>query len=76
MGLNLDSVIKLSDAGEAPIDPITLFVALLCVCIVIGNLLEKNRWMNVSITALAIVSFFILHFKTYGVDYLFASNCI
>ncbi|KAJ4727596.1 Sodium/hydrogen exchanger [Melia azedarach] len=54
MGLNLDSVIKLSDAGEAPIDPITLFVALLCVCIVIGNLLEKNRWMNVSITALAI----------------------
>ncbi|XP_020590423.1 sodium/hydrogen exchanger 1-like isoform X1 [Phalaenopsis equestris] len=31
---------------------ITLFVALLCACIVIGHLLEENRWMNESITAL------------------------
>ncbi|GMY27643.1 sodium/hydrogen exchanger 1-like isoform X1 [Fagus crenata] len=31
-----------------------LFVALLCACIVIGHLLEENRWMNESITALAI----------------------
>lgn len=35
---------------------INLFVALLCACIVIGHLLEENRWMNESITALAIVS--------------------
>lgn len=32
-----------------------LFVALLCACIVIGHLLEETRWMNESITALAIV---------------------
>ncbi|KAF5736923.1 Sodium/hydrogen exchanger [Tripterygium wilfordii] len=31
-----------------------LFVALLCACIVIGHLLEENRWMNESITALAV----------------------
>ncbi|GKU85560.1 hypothetical protein SLEP1_g218 [Rubroshorea leprosula] len=31
-----------------------LFVALLCACIVIGHLLEENRWINESITALAI----------------------
>uniref|UniRef100_A0A2P2L0H8 Sodium/hydrogen exchanger n=1 Tax=Rhizophora mucronata TaxID=61149 RepID=A0A2P2L0H8_RHIMU len=31
-----------------------LFVALLCTCIVIGHLLEENRWMNESITALII----------------------
>ncbi|KAL9410395.1 hypothetical protein AB3S75_044205 [Citrus x aurantiifolia] len=31
-----------------------LFVALLCACIVIGHLLEENRWMNESITALII----------------------
>lgn len=33
---------------------INLFVTLLCACIVIGHLLEENRWMNESITALAI----------------------
>ncbi|KAE8735001.1 Sodium/hydrogen exchanger 2 [Hibiscus syriacus] len=32
-----------------------LFVALLCGCIVIGHLLEESRWMNESITALAII---------------------
>ncbi|KAK8511252.1 hypothetical protein V6N12_033530 [Hibiscus sabdariffa] len=31
-----------------------LFVALLCGCIVVGHLLEESRWMNESITALAI----------------------
>ncbi|MFS7911845.1 putative cation/H+ exchanger, CPA1 family [Helianthus anomalus] len=31
-----------------------LFVALLCACIVIGHLLEENRWMNESITTLVI----------------------
>ncbi|KAG1365182.1 Sodium/hydrogen exchanger 2 [Cocos nucifera] len=33
---------------------INLFVALLCACMVIGRLLEENRWMNDSITALLI----------------------
>ncbi|CAN6726402.1 unnamed protein product [Malus baccata var. baccata] len=31
-----------------------LFVALLCACILLGHLLEETRWMNESITALAI----------------------
>ncbi|KAI8003769.1 ABC transporter C family member 2 [Camellia lanceoleosa] len=34
--------------------PINLFVALLCTYIVLGHLLEENRWMNESITALII----------------------
>ncbi|KAJ9543300.1 hypothetical protein OSB04_023007 [Centaurea solstitialis] len=33
---------------------IALFAALLCACIVIGHLLEESKWMNESITALAI----------------------
>lgn len=37
---------------------VNLFVALLCACIVVGHLLEENRWINESITALAIVSLF------------------
>lgn len=41
---------------------ITLFVALLCACIVIGHLLEENRWINDSITALLIVSIFMFFF--------------
>lgn len=43
-----------SEPEPASIHSITLFVALLCACIVIGHLLEKNRWINESITALAI----------------------
>ncbi|GFQ05427.1 sodium/hydrogen exchanger 4 [Phtheirospermum japonicum] len=34
--------------------PLTLFVAVLCLCLVIGHLLEENRWVNESITALLI----------------------
>lgn len=36
---------------------VNLFVALLCACIIVGHLLEENRWINESITALAIVRF-------------------
>ncbi|OMP06624.1 Na+/H+ exchanger [Corchorus olitorius] len=39
---------------DASVDSITLFVALLCTCIVIGHLLQKNRWFNESITAIVI----------------------
>ncbi|XP_022771028.1 sodium/hydrogen exchanger 2-like isoform X4 [Durio zibethinus] len=42
------------EPDQAPVDSITLFVALLCSCIVLGHLLEKNRWFNESIIALAI----------------------
>lgn len=35
--------------------PISVFVAILCLCLVIGHLLEENRWVNESITAILIV---------------------
>ncbi|KAJ9171880.1 hypothetical protein P3X46_015184 [Hevea brasiliensis] len=58
MGLSLVSTVVRwglkSGTDAAPVDSITLFVALLCACILIGHLLEKNRWMNESITALFI----------------------
>ncbi|KAK8527155.1 hypothetical protein V6N13_085009 [Hibiscus sabdariffa] len=36
--------------------PVSMFVALLCLCLVIGHLLEENRWVNESITAIIIIS--------------------
>ncbi|PSS26704.1 Sodium/hydrogen exchanger 2 like [Actinidia chinensis var. chinensis] len=44
----------LMTSNHASVVSMNLFVALLCACIVIGHLLEENRWMNESITALAI----------------------
>lgn len=46
----------LSTSDHSSIVSMNLFVALLLACIVIGHLLEENRWMNESITALIIVS--------------------
>jgi hypothetical protein len=46
----------LSTSDHASVVSINLFVALLCACIVLGHLLEENRWLNESITALIIVS--------------------
>ena len=46
-----------SASDHASVVSINLFVTLLCACIVVGHLLEENRWMNESITALAIVSY-------------------
>lgn len=46
----------LSTSDHASVVSMNLFVALLCGCIVLGHLLEENRWMNESITALLIVS--------------------
>lgn len=44
----------LSTSDHASVVSMNLFVTLLCACIVIGHLLEENRWMNESITALLI----------------------
>lgn len=44
------------DADHIHVVSICLFVFLLCACIVLGHLLEENRWMNESITALLLVS--------------------
>lgn len=35
---------------------LTVFFTLLCLCIIIGHLLEENRWANESITAILLVS--------------------
>ncbi|KAI3668232.1 hypothetical protein L6452_43309 [Arctium lappa] len=43
-----------SDPETDFVHHIALFAALLCACIVIGHLLEESKWMNESITALAI----------------------
>ncbi|KAI4345487.1 hypothetical protein L6164_012608 [Bauhinia variegata] len=50
-------------SDHASVVSMNLFVALLCACIIIGHLLEENRWINESITALVIgicTGFFIL----------------
>ncbi|KAK6120099.1 hypothetical protein DH2020_046135 [Rehmannia glutinosa] len=46
--------ILMSGPDQVSVDSIALFVTLLCICIVIGHLLEENRWINESITALFI----------------------
>ncbi|KAJ1261613.1 hypothetical protein BS78_09G043800 [Paspalum vaginatum] len=53
--LGLGAVLKSGGLGVSDYDAIVsinIFIALLCSCIVIGHLLEGNRWMNESITAL------------------------
>ncbi|KAG6398589.1 hypothetical protein SASPL_140056 [Salvia splendens] len=58
MGTDLRSVVEtagsLSTSDHKSVVSITLFVTLLCACIVIGHLLEESRWINESITALII----------------------
>ncbi|KAF8409666.1 hypothetical protein HHK36_005745 [Tetracentron sinense] len=39
---------------HAHVVSISIFVAVLCLCIVIGHLLEENRWVNESITSILI----------------------
>ncbi|KAK4425770.1 Sodium/hydrogen exchanger 1 [Sesamum alatum] len=53
-GTMLETVNMLSTSDHTSVVAINLFVTLLCACIVIGHLLEENRWMNESITALII----------------------
>lgn len=40
---------------HAQVVPMTLFVAVLCLCLVIGHLLEESRWINESIVAIFVV---------------------
>ncbi|KAF6176632.1 hypothetical protein GIB67_034494 [Kingdonia uniflora] len=55
MGFDFGSILgNLATADYASVVSINLFVTLLCACIVIGHLLEENRWMNESTTAIAI----------------------
>lgn len=57
LGYVVSKLQTLSTSDHASVVSMNLFVALLCACIVIGHLLEENRWMNESITALLIVSY-------------------
>ncbi|KAI4349605.1 hypothetical protein L6164_010171 [Bauhinia variegata] len=47
----------LSSHDDTSVNSITLFVLLLCACVLIGHLLEKSRWMTESVVAL-IIGFF------------------
>ncbi|RWR76574.1 nhx1 antiporter isoform X1 [Cinnamomum micranthum f. kanehirae] len=53
-GSDLMTIGMVSASDHGSVVSINLFVTLLCACIVVGHLLEENRWMNESITALAI----------------------
>ncbi|XP_074320897.1 sodium/hydrogen exchanger 2-like [Silene latifolia] len=52
--LFLSKADMLTTSDHTSVVSMNLFVALLCGCIVLGHLLEENRWMNESITALLI----------------------
>ncbi|XP_044473806.1 sodium/hydrogen exchanger 4 [Mangifera indica] len=39
---------------HAQVVPISVFVAILCLCLIVGHLLEESRWVNESITAVLI----------------------
>ncbi|XP_042048546.1 sodium/hydrogen exchanger 2-like [Salvia splendens] len=61
MGVGLGSVSRAilgklasSDPDEVSVSSIMLFVTLLCICVVLGHLLEENRWINESVNALFI----------------------
>ncbi|KAM7492751.1 hypothetical protein LguiA_035672 [Lonicera macranthoides] len=45
---------NVANAAHHQVVPITVFVAVLCLCLVIGHLLEENRWVNESITAICV----------------------
>ncbi|TYK18258.1 sodium/hydrogen exchanger 2-like [Cucumis melo var. makuwa] len=49
-----NTVMKLALKEDPEEHRIALFILLLCACIVIGHLLEKNRWINESVTAIFI----------------------
>ncbi|GFZ05001.1 Na+/H+ (sodium hydrogen) exchanger 3 [Actinidia rufa] len=48
-----DSAMNLGN-DHGSVVPVTVFVAVLCLCLVIGHLLKENRWVNESITAIFI----------------------
>ncbi|KAF4392555.1 hypothetical protein G4B88_015198, partial [Cannabis sativa] len=49
--MGLEMVTNFSN-DHAQVMPISLFVAVLCLCLIIGHLLEESRWVNESITAI------------------------
>ncbi|CAF2327906.1 BnaA10g09580D [Brassica napus] len=55
MGIGLTEFLSIELATEHPqVIPISVFIVILCLCLVIGHLLEENRWVNESITAILV----------------------
>lgn len=53
--LNLIPEVAKNLADEhAQVVPISLFVAVLCLCLVVGHLIHENRWLNESIVAIVV----------------------
>ena len=42
--------------GTGDVSALTLFTGLICVCIVVGHLLENLRWINESVLSIIFVS--------------------
>ncbi|KAJ4753131.1 Sodium/hydrogen exchanger [Rhynchospora pubera] len=51
--------------GRRTVVSISIFAAVLCLCILVGHLLEEHRWVNESITAILIVGFEGLNLQDY-----------
>lgn len=56
----LETIHTLKDSflDTSTVIALTVFFTLLCLCIIIGHLLEEHRWANESITALLLVGEF------------------
>ncbi|ESQ42907.1 hypothetical protein EUTSA_v10015629mg [Eutrema salsugineum] len=55
MGVGFTEFFSIHLATEHPqVIPISVFIVILCLCLVIGHLLEENRWVNESITAILV----------------------
>ncbi|RWW68002.1 hypothetical protein BHE74_00024508 [Ensete ventricosum] len=53
-GMVFDDNAAAADRGR--VVSVSMFVAVLCLCVVVGHLLEENRWTNESITAIVIIT--------------------
>uniref|UniRef100_A0A6V7QR05 Cation/H+ exchanger transmembrane domain-containing protein n=1 Tax=Ananas comosus var. bracteatus TaxID=296719 RepID=A0A6V7QR05_ANACO len=52
--LSFASLVFSDETEPSTVVSVSVFVAVLCLCIVVGHLLEENRWVNESITAIVI----------------------
>ncbi|KAL9995163.1 putative cation/H+ exchanger, CPA1 family [Helianthus debilis subsp. tardiflorus] len=60
------------ESTHSDVISITLFIAVLCLCLVVGHLLETYRWLNESIAAILIVTF--LYFFFFFFFFIFYYN--
>ncbi|CAI7857917.1 unnamed protein product, partial [Closterium sp. NIES-54] len=55
-GVPVVSLVSVLAGGGTDVAALTLFVGLLCACIVVGHVLEGVRWINDAVTAILFVS--------------------